>query len=209
MGLFPNVPNVPGVPAVPRNPLAVASTVDAVVLLAQDIIGLITGLTTQPWGIYRNGLPVILADNVVSLDYKQEWTVSDFPLERGAFESYDKVELPFEARIRFTTGGSRADREAFLQSIEVIAGDLNLYDVVTPERIYQSVNINHYDYARKARNGLGLLIVDIHLVQVRVGTASSFSSTQSPGAADPINGGTVQPSDVTPQRTNTVSDGVT
>ncbi|RUV19963.1 hypothetical protein [Mesorhizobium sp. M7A.F.Ca.MR.245.00.0.0] len=162
-------------------------------LLTQDAIGLLSGaFSQQPWGIYFGGVPVIVADNVVEVQYRQQWSISDFPVERGAFESYDKVQIPYDARLRFTAGGSQANRAAMLASIAAVAGDTNLYDVVTPEAVYLSCNFTHYDYSRRANEGMGLLSVDIWLIEVRQAVSAGMSNTQDPSGASQVNGGTVQ-----------------
>lgn len=184
---FPNVPIAPGVPPLSRDPLIVIGTVQ---LLTQDAAGILSGF--PQWGIFLNGFPVVLADNVVSVDYKQDWTISDYPLEQGAFESYDKVAHPFECKVRFSAGGSVGNRQSFLNSIAAIAGNLTLYDIVTPEETYTSVNITHYDYRRTSINGVGLITVDVWAVQVRVTATASFQNVTSPTSASPQNGGIVQ-----------------
>jgi hypothetical protein len=129
----------------------------------------------------------------VTFDYRQEWTVSDYPLEQGAFQSYDKVQTPFDVRVRYAAGGSQQNRQALLDSIAAIAGDLNLYDVVTPEAVYQSVNVTHYDYRRTATNGVGLLQVDVWCIEVRVTAQAQFQNVQNPTSASPQSQGNVQP----------------
>ena len=187
--IYPNVPDVPGVPPVPRNPLAIAVSVS---LLTQDAVNTIAGSGQPQWGIFQNNVPVVLADNVVSIDYKQDWTVSDYPLEQGLFESYDKVQLPFECRVRFSCGGDSTRRQQFLDSIAAISGTLDLYSVVTPEEIYSSVNITHYDYRRTAMNGVGLIVVDVWAIQIRITATASFQNVQNPTSASPQNNGMAQ-----------------
>lgn len=218
------IPRLPGVPA-----LNSYAPFGAIVQLFADAVGLSTNSLVQQWGLFQDGIPVIVADTVVSFDYKNDWSISDYPMEQGAFASYDKVETPYTVRIRFSTGGSVADREAFLESILSIAGNLELYDAVTPEKVYQGVNIARVDYSRKSNQGNGLLIVDIACVEIREtaeasftnssganglgtnGTANSstggaeapirsLTNTKSPFAASPINGGTVQTSAPTTQQ---------
>ena len=186
---MPLVPNVLGVP-----PLTSYSPAASLVFLTADLVLSLVGfLFPVQWGIFLNGLPIIDADSVVSFEYKQEWTVSDFPLEQGAFQSYDKVQVPFDVRVRYATGGSQVDRQSFLDSIQAIAGSLLLFDVVTPEAIYNSVNITHWDYRRTSTNGVGLLVVDIWCVEVRVTAVTAFSNTNQPAGASPQPGGLVQP----------------
>lgn len=183
-----NVPDVAGVPLVNF----ALDFVQPVLLLA-DALGVFGGVTSPVWGIFLDGVPVVVANSVISMEYKDEYTISDFPLEQGAFESYDKVQVPFTARVRFVMGGSSADRAALLASIDAIVGDLNFYDVVTPDAVYSSANVVHRDYRRTAASGVGLLQVDVWLEQVRVSQSTSSFSPQSPGAAAPTVNGTVQP----------------
>jgi hypothetical protein len=136
------------------------------------------------WGIFdASGAMVVSADNVVTVEYRQEWAISDYPLEAGAFESYDKVFVPFDARVRFSRGGSLASRQELLDSVAAIAGDLNLYDVVTPEQVYQGANIIHQSTGRAARDGVGLVKVDVWLQQVKANAAASFSTPQASSVA--------------------------
>lgn len=183
------IPNAPGVP-----PLLTGfdATLSGITAMTADTIGSL-GYVQPQWGIFLGGSPVITADTVVSLDYKQEWIIADYPLEQGAFETYDKVALPFDARVRFIAGGSEAVRAALLASVAAIAGDLNLYDVVTPEVVYTSCNVRHYDYQRSSSRGLGMIMVDVWLqwVRVQVGGTSS-GNTAAVSGANQVNGGSVQ-----------------
>lgn len=194
---FPNVPNVPGVPPLPRSPGQIEA---AVTLLANDILGLL-GISLDPeWGIFdQSGLPVVIANSVVSMGFHKDWTVANYPLEQGAFEPYDKVEMPFETRMRFTSDGSESERVTLLESIEAVAGTVDVYDVVTPERVYTSVNIVSYDYQREAARGLGLMIVDVVAMEVRIKATANF--TKSASSSDTLNKGQLTATPATGQQT--------
>jgi hypothetical protein len=184
---MPFVPFDPGVP-----PLTSYAPLGVITLLTQDALAFLGALFGPPWGIFLSGVPIIQADSVVSFEYRQEWTVSDYPVEQGAFETYDKVELPFEGKFRFSAGGSEVDRFALLQSIADIADSVTLLDIVTPEQVYPSITIYHYDYRRTATNGVGLLQVDVWCREVRVTTTTAFSNTQQPSGANAQGTGNVQ-----------------
>lgn len=164
------------------------------------------GLLPPQWGIFNQaGRSVISFDTVKNFDYRRDWNISDYPLERGAFESYNKVQTPFVARIGLSTGGSFAARQAFLQSIQAIEDDLNLYDVVTPEVTYQSVNISHVDYHRA--DGLyGIITVNIFLTEIRVTTQAELS-TQAPSGATGTHVGQVQTDAPTAAQTGQAAGG--
>jgi hypothetical protein len=99
------------------------------------------------------------------------------------------------ARIRFSSGGSIDDRQSLLDSIDAIAGTTELYDIVTPEAVYTNANIQQYSFQRSSQNGVGLIQVDVQLVEVRVTATADFTNPQSPNAAGRINDGIVQSSD--------------
>jgi hypothetical protein len=195
----------PGVPAVPST----VSLLEDVAFVVADAIGLLTGFGASPWGIFSGGEPVVQADNVVSVAYNQDWSIADFNIEDGGFETYDKVDTPFNARVRFSSGGSQANRTALLNSIAAIAGDLNQYDVVTPEQVYSSANIQGYSLLRTSTNGVGLIIVEVKLLEIRIDATATFSNTQNPASSAKSNDGTVQPntSGLSPTQQTNISEG--
>ena len=162
--------------------------------LAADLISASLFSSASAWGIYQAGAPVVTFDTVLSFEFRQGWTISDYPVENGAFASYDKVALPYDARVKFASGGSLANRQALLESIQQIAGDLNLYDVVTPEAIYQNANIQHQDYRRTAQQSAGLLQIEVWLLEIRqTGDASYQTSQQAPTDGTATNADGAQP----------------
>lgn len=142
--------------------------------------------------------------SVVDFNYKQDWTLSNYPVEDGGFQSYDKVQMPFDVQMRIAAGGSESNRQALLDVADTVANSLQLYDVYTPEKIYQSCNVDHYDYKRTAINGVGLIIVDFWLEEIRVTTTSTFSTTQQPSGASPQSLGNVSPTTPSPSQVSTV-----
>lgn len=161
------------------------------ILLSDSFLGY--GFGSPPaWGIFLNGTPVVLADTVTSFGYKQDWAVADYPVERGGFESYDKVNTPYLINVQFASGGSAANREALLASIAAIGDSLELYDVVTPEAVYIGVNVDGYSYRRTAVNGLGLMVVDVHLIEIREEGVTDFKNTKSPSGYAADQAGNVQ-----------------
>lgn len=182
------------------------SFIDIATILTEDAVQLFTGQPINQWGIFSGFAPVVSADSVVTMEYKQEWIISDYPVEQGGFETFDKVAVPFEARVRFSAGGSVATREALLASIEAIAGTTELFDVVTPERVYPSVNITHYDYARASNKGVGLMVVDVWCQQVIVTVPAGLFNTQSPSGSDTQSQGQVSTSAPTTQESAQVPD---
>lgn len=178
------------IPGLPPLPAGVTVFTDAA-FLAADAISVAPSSGPQ-WGIFLNGSPVVVSDNVTGFGFKKSRRLSKYPQEQGAFATYNKVAVPFEPKIRFSTGGSIEDKQAFINSIDAIIDDLNLYDVVTPEVTYSSCNVIDYDYDRNHGNA-GLLEIEVTLEQVVIAGASTFSNTASPTDAAQTNNGLVQP----------------
>ena len=193
---FPDVPLADGVPPVLR-PLGFVS--GAISPLLGDAIGLGLSLAGV-WGIFTSlGIPVVLADSVISQDYANDWRIADYPTQRGGFQNYNKVSTPYTARMTFAISGANLKRRLALNILDVAAGSLQLFTVVTPTQFYRNANIVRYDYQRTGKNGVELILVNVELREVRVAPSPQFASTQSPAGAATVNGGAVQAVEVAPQ----------
>lgn len=217
---FPNVPKLPGVPQLARS-LQFPPAPAPVLGLALALGKLWQSIFAQPqWAIYKSipagtqdasdstptvtvaaqRVPVVVPDSFGEFSYRNESSVSDFPVQDGAFASYDKVANPFEIVVRMYKGGSKEARKKFLDSIQAIAGTLDFYDIVTPERAYLNVNVTRVEISRRGAGGAYFLSeVDLFFREIRTVTAS-YSTTatetqnaQNPSAAPVVNTGTVQP----------------
>ena len=110
--------------------------------------------------------------------------------------------VPFTVMVRMTKGGTQADRAAFLQQIQGIAPDTNLYTILTPEAAYQNCNVLRYELTRRGAAGAFFLDIDVYFQQIVQITQQYTSTTLN--AADPtaqplINEGNVQAQPVDPQ----------
>lgn len=210
--LFPNVPLAIGVPPVLRD---AATNYDAAsTLLRAEEVGGVPG--SDDWGIFdRDGGKVLDPDNVVSVEHSSEFRISDYPVENGGFESYNKVQVPFEIRLAMSKGGSVTDRERFVNDLETLRASLDTYDVATPEHVYVGVNITRVGQVRSASAGAGMATVEIALQEIRQTAIVAYSSapdattpaptpptpppplkkgtTKAPSAVKKVNQGSVQP----------------
>lgn len=222
---FPNVPNALGVPTLKRNGLQTP--------VARAIISKIQGeiwraLTTESnWGIFStDNKPLVIADSVLEVSYKNASKIAQHPVAEGSFASYNKVASPFEITLRLTKGsglktlgeianvlqngignigkGAVNARTEFLDTIDELSKSTQLVHIVTPEKTYIGCNIIEYDYRREQSNGAHMLIVDIKIAEVRETKAVyskqqapvSTENAKSPDAKPPENNGKVQPQPV-------------
>ncbi len=193
---YPNVPDLPGVPALAR----LAATVAPLPVLAvADMLGLSFG--TPQWGLFTTGgTPYFTVDTIVSVELQADADVPTYPQEAGAFQNYNKVQLPFTAKITMATGGRQAKRQAFLEALKAAKDSVTLYSVVMPEYTFQNVTVNHYEFERSAQQGASLITATIWITEVRLTATSTTTNTASPNGAAAQSGGTVQTIPVTVQQ---------
>lgn len=199
--LFPNVPNLPGVPQLARSaafpPTPAPGLGDSA---AQGKLWQSSN-AGRGWGIFDSkGKKVIDADTILNFDNRNERRVSDFPVQDGAFASYNKVTVPFETSVRVAKAGSTTDRKNFLAQIDTVLDSLELYTILTPEKSYSNCNMTRSEVTRRGVNGAFFLSeVDLYFRQIRSVTAqysstgANTSKAKDPTAFDPVNGGLVQP----------------
>lgn len=166
---FPNVPNVAGVPALIRKAGPVLNAIGTLSHINNVVERLLGGQIQETWGVFDiKGQEVLKPETFLGIDYKNGSRLMDYPLEQGAFETYNKVANPFDAAISMAMGGTRDEREKFLSAVDVLVKSLDLFTIVTPEVTYQSVNLERYDYKRENRNGNHMIIVNLYFREVRV-----------------------------------------
>lgn len=215
---FPDVPNDPGVPAVPRSP-KFPPAANVALGTVQGILWRVFQVQTR-WGIFDQfgnplgdpaaftgltgdaleaaGLGVTLSTNAV--DYSKETKISDFPLERGSFASYNKVETPASPIVTLCLSGSENNRRTFLDAIDKAVKSTDLYSVVTPEVVYLEYSIEKYNYSRRSSKGATLLVVEINLKEIRQVSSQYVQSNSGQvdgpkdvGASPSADNGKVQP----------------
>lgn len=209
---FPNVPKVSGVPPIPRSP-NYPPTTQAAFGLVQSTLWRVAALSSQ-WGIYdadgnaladpakfqsvREAIGLIGTSTLstVSVSYSKEMVSSDFPVERGSFASYNKVEKPAEPEVAFAFQGSESDRTKFLNNLDAATKSTKLFNVVTPEVTYTGYSIDRYSYERRSTNGMTLLVVQISLKEIRQVEPQyskvKVADVQNPASVSPTDNGKVQ-----------------
>lgn len=195
--VYPDVPRALGVPDVNRlAQVATSFSTDISVLSGGDGPGIDAGDQFSAWQILdQSGSPVIVPDSVIGFEYRGDQRVASHPVERGSFTVYNKTASPFDVRLRMTCGGQESmTRDQFIAQLDAMCDSIDLYTIVTPDRVYESVNLDHVDYRRESRNGVTLLTVEAWFTEIRVTATKTYSSTAAPSGASTTSTGTVQPS---------------
>jgi hypothetical protein len=167
--------------------------VSDLVLLAADLIQDVFS-ADEGWGLYRDdGGLVVSAETFASVDPRAESRLCNHPVEEGGFDTYNKVDMPFRARITFAQGGSVAERSATLDSLRAALASLDLCSLVMPEGTFVNLNVTAFDMSRKAVSGRGILIPDVLAEEVRIVAGTTYAPAQDNAAAADANNGTVAP----------------
>ncbi len=174
------------------------------VLEGLDALGVnLLGSPNTQYAIVTTGssVPVVTPDTIMRLNYRGEQRISDYPVEQGAFSSYNKVAQPFDLRMTLVCGGrnyyqdatqkldqylngllgtsfgqpmSRAD---FLQAMEDMLASTALFDVVTPDFTYEKLNLVHFDYSKTSTDGAVQIIADCGFREVRETVTATFTNS--------------------------------
>lgn len=159
-------------------------------LLTADSTDLIAAFGAPQWGIWKDGSPVLVADSVARVQYARDYQIPNYPQEKGAFESYNKVQIPYDARVGFYISTSRRE---FLNSVEAAVQSRDLVTFVMPEKFYESANLTHYSFSREVRAGVTLILVEVWCKEVRIIAGIGISDPQSTNAVKSTQSGQVQP----------------
>jgi hypothetical protein len=155
------------------------------------------------WGIFSDTNKLLLQpDNILSVKDDEKTKVSNFPVEEGAFASYNKVKEPFNVKVMMTKGGTSKEIEDFLSTVRILKNRTSkLVSVVTPEDVFLSATLEGFDYSRETGKGQNLIHVNCHFLEIRqVSTKYSSVSVsrpkaKNPSSSDKTNSGHVQPAE--------------
>lgn len=207
---FPDVPYALGVPAVLRSGTFLVP--DIAVSVTVPLLDALLPRAQQQWGIYtQDGNPAFDYDSILTLGVVGSSKVPTYPIENGAFGNYNKVQMPYTARVLYAIGGSIQRKNAFISSIIAAKRSLTLYSVVMPEFFFLNANITDYDIPRRL-DTVELLRVELHLTEIRP-TATSVTmdapqDNNNQNVSGPTNGGAItdpkEPSGASPQSNGTV-----
>ena len=194
---YPDVPNLPGVPPVNRSG---QQAIGAGLAVAAELYQLYKDLKNTPpkypkqkdnfsvWGIlYASNVKVrkltgtyaLEPDSFVKFEYKKDNKIPNYPIEQGSFQTYNKVSLPYEIKLVVTKNGSISP---FIVKINELVNSTTLLTIVTPDAVYKTTNLIHFDYRKEARNGAVLLIGELTFQEVRIAPNPSAPTTSPQGA---------------------------
>ncbi|CAI0970721.1 Uncharacterised protein [Serratia quinivorans] len=116
----------------------------------------------------------------------KEASITTAPLEKGDYESYNKVQRPaeinaivvfegwtgFSGSVPNLTNFTTSSRTEFLATLDKMISSTEIYDIETPDTTYESYDLSRYDYKVNSQDGITLLTVNLVFQAVQV-TAKS------------------------------------
>lgn len=186
---FPNVPIAEGVPNLARSAYSLAQRTGA----TGRVMGLTGGLAGTFLGQYlnamlspsyalldRKGDKLIQPDGPGEFEMKGDANVSTYPIEDGAFQSYNKVLNPENLAITLLCNGhGPMSRKQFIERCRELKNGTEIVTVVTPDQVYQSVVCTGMSYKQTSRNGATLLTVHMTFNEERTSASMSFPKAKT------------------------------
>lgn len=199
---FPSVANLPGVPQLARSALIGALTPPALGFAANpDLIWQATQ-SAPVWGVFDvNNDLVVDADSVFAFGWRQENRMPTYPIQQGAFGTFNRVGLPGENSVVLTKGGTLEERTAFLEQIDILIDrqNIQLYTIRTPERSYFNASCGRAETSRRGAANAFYFDVELYFIEIAPvaaqysTVATPTNNAKEPSAVPAINKGLTNP----------------
>jgi len=177
---------------IPNIPNFIAPEVLTNVGISLGGAALINGVFGKVWGIVNEfGIPIILADSVLGMNYDAGSSISKYPVEQGSFASYNKVNSPSMATVQMAKGsGGVLERGLFLAQLEGLLKSTLSFHIITPEYVYLNYQVIGINHARTAQDGATMITVNLDLEEVLEAKVDySIEEVKNPSDANTVDGG--------------------
>lgn len=135
------------------------------------------------------GLSVFDFDALIQFEVRAEGMVVSAPVEQGSFAAYNKVDSPNYIEVQLARQGTDDVLQASLKTLDELQTTASKVNFVTPVAEYENYTLESYDFSMSQRDGLGVLYIRLHLIEIREVTpqytdSKSISSSNAKNAAD-------------------------
>ena len=146
------------------------------------------------YGIFDplTGGTVLDYDTFVEVKYEDKFKVSDFPVEQGAFATYNKVRHAAVSHVRLAITDDPARRGAFIVGLATLAASTRTVNIVTQDATYLNQTLESYAIVRAPQHGWGKVIADLAFIEVRE-VFATYANAKLPGANGAKGAGQVAP----------------
>lgn len=163
---YPNVPDVAGVPPIARSSSVPPSPQPA--FSTSDSATTPTAATVPEWGVFdAAGKPAFVVDTYMQIKPNDDVKVSTFPVEKGAFGSFNKVNIPNDVELVVSLGNDQAAMTELLSVLKTMINSTDLFTIVTPNESFLNMSLEKKNYSRTSKNGVSRLEVHLKFIEVR------------------------------------------
>lgn len=149
--------------------------------LSSGAAQLASGPPANAWGAYTlSGQPLFLVDTCLEIKFTHDAKISTFPVELGAFTSYNKVTEPFKCKVKLAVAHPRW-MKMFMTQLENEIAAPNIYNVFTPEFTYFSMALEKVSYPRDIK-GVNVIVADLEFVQIKQ-VSAAYAALPAPKKA--------------------------
>ena len=132
------------------------------------------------------GLSAFDFDTLIQFEVRAEGYVVSAPIEQGSFASYNKVDSPNYIEVQLAKQGTDDVLQAALKTLDNLQTTASKVNLITPVAEYENYTLESYDFSMTQREGLGVLYVRLHLIEIRE-VSAQYSDTKSISAANAKN----------------------
>lgn len=125
-------------------------------------------------------------DALIQFEVRAEGKVVSSPIEQGSFASYNKVDSPNYIEVQLAKQGTDDVLQAALKTLDELQTTASKINFVTPVAEYENYTLESYDFSMSQRDGLGVLYIRLHLVEIRE-VAPQYTDSKAISTADAKN----------------------
>lgn len=135
--------------------------------------------------IDEDGQTAVSMTSFIDIDLRNEGQALSYPVEKGSFTDFNKVQGPLEIRATLGKQGDPSEIEDLLNRLNEFQREAVKLAVATPDTLYGSMTLESYSYKRTSESNATMLTVELTLKEVRevetqVKTTASESSISKP-----------------------------
>lgn len=137
--------------------------------VAATAMGFLTGSNSNEFSLIDSdtGLSAFDFDSIIQFEVRAEGVVVSAPIEQGSFASYNKVDSPNYIEVQLAKQGTDDVLQAALKTLDELQTTASKVNFVTPVAEYENYTLESYDFSMSQRDGLGVLYIRLHLVEIR------------------------------------------
>ena len=119
----------------------------------------------------KNGKTICGFDDFIGMKYESDSRISNYTVQFGDFNSYNKVIIPKIIEITLVTQGTHEKISNVVEILENYKNSTKLVDVQTPYGVFIGYNIINLSYELSVSKGIGYLECTIKIREVGVSSA--------------------------------------